>query len=249
MRALFGKVPLACVGAGIVLALATGGVGWVLVGVAAALGAVAPQWLSRRARLMRRVAKGDQARLSDLRSLAAGVGGCQGIPGAEDVGLQIRDQFDNANAKFMSFRELLGSKFDPGELTYGRYLKSADQVYRAILDDVQRVTTMLGGLKAMDVEQIQARLRILKRLDGPSDAETSERDALEQRLALREQEMEGIRALIASNERALTTLALAGTNLSQLETQAGRAALDADTAMKELEALAQRAERYALDKR
>ena len=85
MRALFGKVPLACVGAGIVLALATGGVGWVLVGVAAALGAVAPQWLSRRARLMRRVAKGDQARLSDLRSLAAGVGGCQGIPGAEDV--------------------------------------------------------------------------------------------------------------------------------------------------------------------
>lgn len=246
MKALLGKLPLSCIGVGVVLAVFTGGFWWVLVGACAAGASVTPQLLSTRRRTIAKVAGKDAKRLEDLEKLDSDIQGVQGIPGAEQYGMQLREQFDGVNTKYLSFRDLLATKFNPSELTFGRYLKSAEQVYLSTLDEIQRAAVMLSGLRAVDLDQIRARVRMLKRIESPSEAEAEELAAFEQRLEVRERELESVRGLLSSNEKALTTMTLAGTTLAQLQTEDGRTALDSDTAMRELEELASRSERYSL---
>ena len=250
-KSLFSGVPLGCLVIGGGLSALTGGVWWAVLGLLAAGAIVAPKHLSRRSQALEQVAaiRGavDQGRLADLRQLSTSLTAIQGVPGAEHQALQLRDQFDGANAKYLNFRELLASKFDPNEITFGRYMKSAEQVYLSMLDGIQSAATMLNGLRAIDLDQIRAQVRMLKRKEAPSDAEARELETLESRLEIREQELERIRELLSTNEQALTTLTLAGAALTTLKTEDGRTALDADTAMRELEELAGRAERYSLE--
>ena len=253
LKSVFSGVPLSCLIIGGGLAVLTGGLWWAVLGVLAAGAIVAPKHLSRRARILDQVAAAhgalDQRRLADLRGLSTTLTAIQGVPGAEQQALQLRDQFDGANAKFLNYRALLGAKFDPNELTFGRYMKSAEQVYLSMLDEIQNAATMLTGLRAIDLDQIRAQVRVLKRKASPTDAEVKELETLENRLALREEELRHIRELLSTNEQSLTTLTLAGTALTKLKTEDGRTALDSDTAMRELEELAARAEQYSLDRK
>lgn len=250
LKSLFKGIPLGCLLVGGGLAAVTGTLGWLALGVLGAAALSAPRHLSRRNRMLDRVAAVtgvvNRQKLEDLRQLSAKVSGVQGVPGAEQYGLQLRDQFDGANAKYLNFRELLGSKFDAGEMTFGRYVKSAEQVYLSLLDGVQSGATIVSSLRAIDLDQIRAQVRTLKRVEAPSDAQVKELATLEHRMELRESELESLRELLSTNEQSLTTLTVAGTALTKLQTEEGRTALDSDTAMRELEDLASRAERYSL---
>lgn len=250
LRALFRGVPLGCLVFGGAFTILMGSVWWAALGLVAAGAIVIPKHLSGRSRELQRVASVsgalDPRRLADLTNLSDAIASVQGISGAEQYALQLREQFEGANAKYLTFRELLSAKFDPGEITFGRYLKSAEHLYFSVLDEAQNAATSLAGLQTIDLDLVRARTRALKRVRAPSDAEVKELEALETRLELREKELGHIRELLSTNEQSLTTLALAGTALTRLQTEDGRTALDADTAMQELEELASRTNRYSL---
>jgi hypothetical protein len=251
----FLKVLLTGVPLGVLLAGAAAGLVfqsglWLGLGVIGAFAAGAPKLLSRRDRLLEQVAAPsgalDRARLADLERTARDLRAVQGIPGAEQPGIQLAEQFDNVNAKLVAFRELLASKFDPGELTHGRYLRSAEQVQLAVLDEIQEAVTLLKGRGAVDIDRIRAQVRILERKGAPSEAQAQELETLRERLALREQDLERVRGLLATTERSLTTLTLAGSSLAAVQTTEGRSAICSASSMRELEELAERASRYAV---
>jgi hypothetical protein len=166
--------------------------------------------------------------------------------GAEQLGMQAHDQLRSLARNFISYRNVLRQRFAPGELTHGRYLNAGEQVFLAALDDLQRVAVQLQGLGGIDIDQIRAQLRIAERQDSPSAAEARERDTLRERLALRDDEMEAVRGLLASNEEALTQLSAAHAALARVRTTHGLARSESDSAMAELEVLSERAKVYEI---
>jgi hypothetical protein len=246
LKSMFSGIPLGCVVVGAGLSVLLGSFWWGFLGLFAAAGIAAPRHLSSSRKLLSKVAAGNAKRLEDLNSLSSEISSVQGVPGAEQFALQVRDQFDGANGKYVNFRTLLSSKFAPTELTFARYMKSADQVHLSMLDGIQNATTILTGLRTIDIDQIRAQVRQLKRADAPDDAQVKELQTLEHRLQLREDELASLRELLSTNEQSMTTLTMAGTALTKLQTSANRTALDADTAMRELEELAERAQNYSI---
>ncbi|NKC13158.1 MAG: hypothetical protein GKR94_13445 [Gammaproteobacteria bacterium] len=189
----------------------------------------------------------DDAARQRLTALVPGLRAARSVSGAERLGMQAYAQLTALCRGFISYRKVLSRRFSPVELTHGRYLKAGEQVFLAALDDLDRTAARLQGLAAVDVDQVRAQLRMLERLEKPSENEARERDTLRERLRLRGEEEDGVRGLLASNEQALTQLSAAHSSLARLRTERGVAQLEADSAMRQLEELSKRAQRYSID--
>ncbi|MFV2062907.1 MAG: hypothetical protein ACC726_05265 [Chloroflexota bacterium] len=69
---------------------------------------------------------------------------------------------------------MLDRRLDTGELTYSRYLSTAQQVYLAVVSNPREVSVALGSISTIDPDYIDDRLAELQREDGDSTAaETS----------------------------------------------------------------------------
>lgn len=68
---------------------------------------------------------------------------------------------------------------------------------------------------------------------------------LEERLKLRNEQIERVEALMLNNEKALTQLDQVSTKIATINTQQGRSQMDLEDAMKELRRLIQRADNYS----
>ncbi|MEM7253882.1 MAG: hypothetical protein AAF493_20885 [Pseudomonadota bacterium] len=190
----------------------------------------------------------DSNRARDIQQLSEALKSVRGTPGIEQLGLQLNDQLQSAGKSYASFHELLDQKFSVNEVTHGRYAKSADQVFLAVLDDLQKGGAMMKGLGAIDVDTVRAQLRMLERKEAPDEAQARELETLRERIQIHEDGVSKVRALMSSNEEALTKLTLAGAEMAKLETEAGRSELGTDDAIKQLEVLAERLDRYSVDK-
>ncbi|MDD5036554.1 MAG: hypothetical protein PHE55_17560 [Methylococcaceae bacterium] len=146
------------------------------------------------------------------------------------------------NGKFRNFQEILAQKFSPGELTYGRYLGIAEQVFLASLDNLERVFLALKSIATVDPDEQQQRLQELERDDSKIAAEEAE--TLRQRLKLRQEQIERVQKLLLQNEKALTEIDHVTTQVATVVTEKGRAELALEPAMEELRRLAERAQDY-----
>jgi len=151
-------------------------------------------------------------------------------------------QLPRLGAKFQNFTEILESKLDKTEMTYGRYLGLAEQVYLGALDNLQEVASMTKSLSSMDADYIHVRLKELAR-DKSSDAREEEA-TLHERLDLLKKTQDDIQDLISDNESAMTSLDKTTTELARIKTRKGQANVDLEVAMKELEIMASRAQLY-----
>jgi hypothetical protein len=170
---------------------------------------------------------------------------------------QALSQYQQATERFKAFQKILEEKFDPAEITFGRYLAASEQVFHAVMDHLQDVADILASLASVDPARARERLASLRQgQEAPAspgqappvpadDAAQGEIRTLEERLRLHDQHLERIRTLLANNERALTELDRVSLAISSIRTQRGAAALDLDVALKELEALAARAKKYS----
>ncbi|MCB1955449.1 MAG: hypothetical protein KDG55_07220 [Rhodocyclaceae bacterium] len=143
--------------------------------------------------------------------------------------------------------EVLRHRLDEGEVTYGRYLGTAEQVYLAGLDNLHEVVVTLTSLSGMDEAYLDRRVEDIER-DGITDKERLELETIRQSRGVLEGQRAKVEDLLAENERAMavldnTSAALAGTRM-----RGGHASLSADEAIGELEALAARTGRYASGK-
>ena len=83
---------------------------------------------------------------------------------------QAISQFQDVQEKIVNFRDVLGKKLSPQEMTFSRYMGSAEQVYLSVLDNLDKMATILESISTIDVSYIEDRLQALKKLKAPAAA-------------------------------------------------------------------------------
>jgi len=149
-------------------------------------------------------------------------------------------QLQLLQTKYQNFQEILASKLSVNEMTYARYLGIAEQVYLAILDNLDRAFFALKSASAIDTHDLQQQLA---QLTSPTAEE--KRQALTQRLMLHQQQHELANALLLQNEQALTELDHITAKIAQVQLNKGRADMDLKLAMEEMKHLAERTDQYS----
>ncbi len=175
--------------------------------------------------------------LQELERLAADLETLGSAQGVEQL-RKLREQLDDLTT-------VLKHRLNAGELTYGRYLTTAEHVYLSAVDNLRDVVVAMRSVSAIEPEYIDQRLRELRKIRDPSDEQEREVASVEQRGALRDQQMRKAGDLLAQNELAMTGLVNTAAALADTKTGKDRALIDAQAAMAELEMLAKRAGKYA----
>ncbi|MEJ2622553.1 MAG: hypothetical protein P8163_20575, partial [Candidatus Thiodiazotropha sp.] len=158
------------------------------------------------------------------------------------------EQLKRLKQKYETFDSLLRRKLEPSELTFGRYLGMAEQLYLGGLDNLNILTHIRRGLNAINPSHIQRRVDQIVR-DGEVDAtEKQEMEALSQRQALMLRQREQIASLLAQNETAMTKLDEVMASIASLNLGDRRATMDIEAAMLELETLVRRSADYEADR-
>lgn len=154
-------------------------------------------------------------------------------------------QLGRLGYKLKAFQALLDKKLDPSELTHGRYLGMAEQVYLSGLDNLQRMVHTLASIEAIDEDYVTSRIHTLKRMRGGlSASQTQELESLQARLVLKEDQRAKVDHWLAQNERAMTQIDATMAAIAAMDTVRGHAGTDLETAMRELAELARRAPDY-----
>lgn len=180
------------------------------------------------------LAAAQQDKLSELEADFAELGYAQGAA-----------QLKLLHGKIENLVEVLKRRLNSGELTYGRYLGMAEQVYLSALDNLHEVAVALRSVSTIDPDYIRQRLDELRGGSEASSDQEREFTALQNRHALFEEQNQRIAGLIAQNESAMTVLDKTATALAETKTAKGHASMDAEQAMAELETLAKRFSNYA----
>jgi hypothetical protein len=136
---------------------------------------------------------------------------------------------------------ILDKRLQAGELTYGRYQSTAQQVYLAVVGNLREVEIARRSISAINPDYIDARLLELE-AEGSVSADVEMRSLQDRRALATDQEAK-VAYLLAQNESAMTLLDRTATALA--DAPIGMAPRDAEAAMSELEALADRAGKYA----
>jgi hypothetical protein len=137
---------------------------------------------------------------------------------------------------------VLNSRLEAGEITYARYLSSAQRVYLAALENLREVAVAEQSVSAIDDDYIGRRLEDL--VDQEDAAAITERTSLEDRRSLRKTQEKKVASLLAQNETAMTVLDRTATALA--DASIGRKPQGAQAAMKDLQEMADRAGKYAV---
>ncbi|MGI9602097.1 MAG: hypothetical protein ACR2QE_09445 [Acidimicrobiales bacterium] len=152
-------------------------------------------------------------------------------------------QLEAVTEKRDNLEAILERRLDAGELTYGRYLATTEQVYRSTVDNLHEVVVAMRSISAIDDDYISSRLAELA--DTDDESARRERDTLLGRRELRENQQRRIGELLAQNESGMTAIDRTATALA--DAPIGRTPEDAEAAMQALTELAERAGKYASD--
>ncbi len=168
----------------------------------------------------------------------------------KDFASQGAEQFKMIKDKFDNFKSILDEKFEPNEITYGRYLGAGEQLYLSVLDNLEKIASKLKVADGIETGYIKERMKYLEELQKKGtmeDADIKEMKTLKERHELRQKKMSEINEHLTSNEEAMTQLDKAAAVISELKTKTGRAKMDMDTAREELEELLKRSNKYEIE--
>ena len=112
----------------------------------------------------------------------------------------------------------------------------------AALDNLSEVAVAERSISAIDTKYIDSRLGELLEQDGESAL--SERESLNDRRSLREDQEKRVTDLLAQNESAMTMIDRTATALA--DAPIGKKPQDAEAAMAALQEMAERASKYAV---
>lgn len=155
------------------------------------------------------------------------------------------EQLSHLKEKYTAFEALLRRKLNPQEMTYSRYLGMTEQVFLAGLDNLSRTADTLKGLSVIDVQYIARRIKHLEGDGIESKAQDAEILTLKERMNLLQRQQERINQLLAENEVAMTRIDQAMAAIAEMNTAAGHAIMDMESAMQELRQLTVRAQAYS----
>ena len=151
-------------------------------------------------------------------------------------------QLANLKAKYESFVAVIEEKFNPGEITFGRYLGIAEQIYLAGIDNLLEATVALKSVRSIDRSYVEKQL---KHLDA-NGIENSAADyaTLHERIRLLDEASAYVEQLLIENEKAMTQMVEPAARLARVKTDRSEASMEMDQAMTELSYLAETMEAH-----
>lgn len=166
------------------------------------------------------------------------------IDGARDMAVQGVQQFSKIKEKYQNVRELLEEKFSANEMTFARFIGSAEQVYLGTLDNLRQVAATLKSVSSIDRAYIRQKLDDFSEKPEKKAADPTQIQALQKRLALWEEQIRLANDLLAKNEEAMTKMEETTFAVSSLNTGASFGETDLESAMAQLQELAKQAPIY-----
>ncbi|MFA7248351.1 MAG: hypothetical protein WC273_01810 [Dehalococcoidia bacterium] len=153
-------------------------------------------------------------------------------------------QLTSLSEAYQSLTEVIHLRLNVGELAFDRYMKAAESVYQASMQNLQEAVIALRSVSAIDPDHVEGRLTEIAATTPRSDASPTEA-ALASRIALRGRQLHRVEDLMAMNEESLTALGTTASALADTRTGAREMPLDARAAIDHLESLARRTNQYA----
>ncbi|WP_321493443.1 hypothetical protein [uncultured Desulfobacter sp.] len=179
-----------------------------------------------------------------LQNLEKDLNALSTVEGARDMALQGVQQFSKIKVKYQNVRDLLEEKFSTNEMTFARFLGSAEQVYLGTLDNLRQVAATLKSLSSIDLSYIRQKLDELSEKTEKKAADLTEIEALQKRLSLWEEQIGLANDLLAKNEEAMTKMEETTFAVSSLKTGSAFGETDLESAMAQLQELARQAPIY-----
>lgn len=168
------------------------------------------------------------------------------VNGVEDFCKQSLHQFGLIRDKFQIFQNFLSGKLNEGELTFSRYLGASKQIYLSILDNLTEISNLLKSIACFDDgDYLKKRVWELRKNKSLNETDQKELKTIEERLGIREGQIEKINILITENEEAITQFDRALIAVNDIKKK-GMAEVDMDTALQELEKIAKSCRRYSV---
>lgn len=158
---------------------------------------------------------------------------------------QALKQFRMVQARFDTMQNLLGAKFEPTELTFSRYFVAGEQAFLSVLDTLDGVVARLQSASTIDPRYHDERLNALKRQKALAPADEAELRTLKERMALRESQLDTVNTLLTFNENAITEFDRVNAAIAEVKGAKAQTSVDLESAMRELETLAQRARKLS----
>ncbi len=176
-----------------------------------------------------------ESRLKKSAELDAGMG----------HGDQALKQFRMVQKRFDTMQTLLVAKFEPTELAFSRYFVAGEQAFLSVLDTLEGVAARLQSTSTIDPKYYDERLNALKRQKSLAPADEEEIRTLKERMALRESQLDAVNTLLTFNENAITEFDRVNAAIAEVKGVKAQTSVDLESAMRELETLAQRAKRLS----
>lgn len=145
-------------------------------------------------------------------------------------------QMDNLKAKYDSFVSVVEEKYNPAEITFGRYMGIAEQIYLAGIDNLQQVAVALKSTRSINRAYVEEQLKHLD--ENGVDNHDSDYQTLRDRLSLLESTARHVDQLLVQNEKAMTQLVQTGADLAKVRIDRSEATMEMDQAVMELSFLA-----------
>jgi hypothetical protein len=168
----------------------------------------------------------------------------KGVEDTEPYLKQALAQFGLVKDSYEYFKNILEDKLNDDELTFGRFLVSAEQVHLSVMDNLQNLVSRTKSVHSIDPIYIENQLKELERMKNPQPADIQEKETLLTRKNLRLDQLNKINELLTYNELALTQLAKANTSITEMRSKSGHSQLNWEDATLELEEIAKRAKNF-----
>lgn len=167
------------------------------------------------------------------------------IEGCKSHGDQALKQLKMVCKRFETMQTLLASKFEPTELTYSRYFVAGEQAFLAVLDTLDGIVARLQSACAIDPRYYDERVNAARRQKAMKPADEEELRTLQDRMTLRDSQLDTVNTLLSFNENAITEFDRVNAAIAEVKGVKSQTGVDLDSAMRELETLAQRARKLS----
>lgn len=146
-------------------------------------------------------------------------------------------QLKRLDDKYTGFRDLLNRKLNENDINYDRYLGMIEQVYLAVMNNLNSISKIMNSISAMDLISIAPRIQELEQLPLPSAAERKELNALHKRNLLLVSQQQKINILLSQNEEAMTAIDRLTAALTEMNSSLSGSTVDMTEALEEVERL------------
>ena len=170
---------------------------------------------------------------------------CAALDGCKSPADQALKQFHMVHKRFQTMQELLAAKFEPKELTYSRYFVAGEQAFLAVLDTLDGIIGRMQSACAIEPKYVEERIDATRRQKTVAPADEEEVRALEARMKLRGDQLDTVNTLLTFNENAITEFDRVNAAIAEVKGTRAQTSVDLDSAMRELESLAQRAKKLS----